>query len=153
MAGLIRTMRSTPRSNLESMAMRCSLLLRLKPILAQLGQLTVQSTRRLRLTITHRHRKFIHDAISSYHAYPDGTVNFSNPRLPRLQVTSAGVRVIPICKDGPDASSSATASNPPSAGQLPQQSTQAASTCMPPQWIYDSASKTCKFWDGAKWVS
>ncbi|KAK4560703.1 hypothetical protein LTR86_005281 [Recurvomyces mirabilis] len=78
---------------------------------------------------------------TSYHAYPDGTITFSDKQLPALKVTAAGIQRL----DNPQvaASSSASAYLPPAA--------QASTT--PPGWTLDPQSQQYKFWDGSRWVA
>ncbi|KAM3418250.1 hypothetical protein BST61_g4251 [Cercospora zeina] len=81
--------------------------------------------------------------VASYHAYPDGTVTFSNKKLPRLKITSTGVQRVPDANDLASALMGQRSSQ--------QQIDQPSST--PAGWVYDDVAKSHKHWDGADWAS
>ncbi|SMY26742.1 unnamed protein product [Zymoseptoria tritici ST99CH_1A5] len=84
--------------------------------------------------------------VTSYHAYPDGTVVFSDKKLPRLRVTASGVEV--LATGGPTATASSSR-HENTGSRLSQQDKQPGT--VPPGWAYDGSANMYKFWDGQKW--
>jgi len=71
--------------------------------------------------------------VTSFHAYPDGTVRFSNKQLPVVKV---------------DTSASAEAQR--SAASYP--ATYQPATSAAPEWVWDENTKRYRSWNGSEWV-
>ncbi|KAI9681154.1 MAG: hypothetical protein M1817_002436 [Caeruleum heppii] len=74
--------------------------------------------------------------VTSFHAYPDGTVKFSDKDLPMVKVR------VSVGNEGEHSGSAypdTTAANAPVASAVPQ-------------WEWDANTEAYRYWDGQQWI-